>query len=169
MGHQFPEGSDPFNAGLGKAETLGPVLDVPVSEYVQTIQRSVDMGIKSRGPALSCEALGAGLQAGPRCRFVAGSFFLVIRDCFGLLPCPRPAAFCAGYAVLRLSWKLTCKGEAEAKRLFGLSQITPGSPGRQVQQTWRVSPKRMVQNQSRMIGSLWLHGLNISKKSYLHL
>lgn len=34
MGHQFPEGSDSFNTGLGEAETLGPVLHVPVSEYV---------------------------------------------------------------------------------------------------------------------------------------
>lgn len=54
------------------------------------------MGFESRDGLAVCGP-GCWLHAGPLCRFVVGSFFLDVRGCFALLPCPRPGALCTGY------------------------------------------------------------------------
>lgn len=71
------------------------------------------MGFESRDLASLCGP-GCWLHAGPLCRFDAKSFFLDVRDCFALLPCPRPGALWPGYTgdALRLSWKSTGVGPA---------------------------------------------------------
>lgn len=80
---------------LGQIETLEIVLYVPMFTNVPD-NTSVVTGFESRDRALLGVALGAGLQAEPRCRFVARSFFRDIRACFACFAGPRPGALCTG-------------------------------------------------------------------------